>query len=779
MRAQLAQRRDRGTPARTAPRGLLRQHFDRAVHADGEHLVHLWQVRIGAVVLHIGAETADPGFDGCAIVGMGTDGAGQRQKLQGTIQIHAVGRPALGQAGARGLWVFRRRLCALDIGAEPARAQADRIAAVMAQKPPLARQPAFGFAGGNGPGVAAFGIAGAADERPARARGLQMQPPRATGRTDARIAAIGARRIKAGGHRLVDLFQHFGNAQIRRPLQRGREIAPEAGQHILVVALSGRDVVKLRLHLGGEIIAHVAREVIRQEDRHQTAFILWNQAVLVLADIAAVLDRGDDAGIGRGATNAQFFHPLDQRRLGEAGRRLGEMLIGLDRALGRGVACGQGGQALAILALVVIAALFIDAHEAVERDHLPAGTQRHMAIGAGDLGGGAFKARGFHLAGDGALPDQVVKAALVGIAQAQLFGIRAHIGGADAFMRFLGVLGLVLVHARGFGDVIGPEAALDFITRGHHRFGRHVDAVGAHIGDVACFIEALGGGHALLCAHAVFAAGFLLQGRGHEGCGRVARGRLCLDRLDDQRAGFDRGFGAQRGGFVGEREFLKLRAVPGDQPGLERGTRRRVELGGDGPVFLRAEGFDLDLAVDDQAQADRLHPPGRARAGQLAPKNRRQVEPHKIVQRAPRQIGAHQFHIDLTGGLHGLGHGGFGDRIEDHALHGRIGAQRAGFRQRLDQVPTDRLALAVGVGGEDQVIIGLERVGNRLEMLAAVGGNLPCHFEIIGRIDRAILGRQVADMAERGQNGEVRAQILVDGLCLCRRFDNDDSHVNL
>jgi hypothetical protein len=30
----------------------------------------------------------------------------------------------------------------------------------------------------------------------------------------------------------------------------------------------------------------------------------------------------------------------------------------------------------------------------------------------------------------------------------------------------------------------------------------------------------------------------------------------------------------------------------------------------DGPVLLRAEGLDLDLAVDDQAQRDRLHAAG-------------------------------------------------------------------------------------------------------------------------------------------------------------------------
>ena len=42
--------------------------------------------------------------------------------------------------------------------------------------------------------------------------------------------------------------------------------------------------------------------------------------------------------------------------------------------------------------------------------------------------------------------------------------------------------------------------------------------------------------------------------------------------------------------------------------------------------------------------------------------------------------------------------------------------------------------------------------GDVVEPLARLGVDLPDHAEIVLRIDRAVLGRQVADMAEGGQH---------------------------
>ncbi|MNJ30733.1 hypothetical protein D3C77_253420 [compost metagenome] len=204
------------------------------------------------------------------------------------------------------------------------------------------------------------------------------------------------------------------------------------------------------------------------------------------------------------------------------------------------------------------------------------------------------------------------------------------------------------------------------------------------------------------------------------------------------------------------------RAV-GDQVGLDR------------PVFLSLEPLDLHLAIDDDAQGDRLHPTGRARARQLAPQHRRQVEAHQIVQRAARQIGVDQLHIQLARIGHGLQHRRFGDGVEGDALDVRV-LQRLLLVQDLQNVPADRLALAVGVGGQDDAVGGLGGLGDLGQALGGLGVDLPMHGEVIVGQDRAILGRQVADVAVGSQNLIVRAEIFIDGLGLGGALDDDEIH---
>src|SRR5690242_18270788 len=54
--------------------------------------------------------------------------------------------------------------------------------------------------------------------------------------------------------------------------------------------------------------------------------------------------------------------------------------------------------------------------------------------------------------------------------------------------------------------------------------------------------------------------------------------------------------------------------------------------------------------------------------------------------------------------------------------------------------------------------------------------DLPGHRKIRIRKDRAILRRQVADMPIAGDDLVIVPQIFVDGLCLRRRFNDDDFH---
>jgi hypothetical protein len=78
---------------------------------------------------------------------------------------------------------------------------------------------------------------------------------------------------------------------------------------------------------------------------------------------------------------------------------------------------------------------------------------------------------------------------------------------------------------------------------------------------------------------------------------------------------------------------------------------------------------------------------------------------------------------------------------------------------------------------QDELARALHGAGDVVEALLGLVVDLPDHAEIGLGIDRAILGRQIPDMAERGQHFVAGAKILVDGLGLGGRFNNNDIHV--
>ena len=455
--------------------------------------------------------------------------------------------------------------------------------------------------------------------------------------------------------KVVDLGQNLGNPQVRRLCNRRRKIAPEPRQNLFVIPLPGRDIIQLRLKVGGKVILDIAPEKVGQKRRDQPALILGDQPVLVFADIFAVLDRGQNRGIGGRSPDPQLLHPLDQRGFGIARRWLGKMLLRRDFLLVRLLALHDLRQT-PLVVLFVVAALVIDLQKAVKQHDLPIRAQADLPIRAGRVHHGPLHPRRRHLAGNRALPDQVVQLALIRLGKFQRVRRRRHLGRPDTFMRFLRVLGLVLVDARAVGHIGRAKLPLDLVPRRSHRFRRHVDAVGPHIGDVARLIQTLCRRHAGLGPHAVFAARLLLQGRGHEGRIGVARRRLSFDPGDGEFAMIDRlhcQFGRFRGRNV---EFVQPLATQQHQPRVKVLTAWRGHHRPHRPEFPRPERLDLHLAFDDQTQADRLHPPRRPRPRQLAPQHRRQGEPHQIVQRAPRQIRLDQRHIHLPRVFHCLGH---------------------------------------------------------------------------------------------------------------------------
>jgi hypothetical protein len=117
-----------------------------------------------------------------------------------------------------------------------------------------------------------------------------------------------------------------------------------------------------------------------------------------------------------------------------------------------------------------------------------------------------------------------------------------------------------------------------------------------------------------------------------------------------------------------------------------------------------------------------------------------------------------------------------GDGVEHDALD-LVVLDRALFLQHFEHVPGDRFALTIGVGCEDQLVGALQRLGDIIEPASRLGIHFPDHLEIGLRIDRSVLRREIADVAERGQNLVGRSQIFVDRLGFRRRLDNDDIHV--
>ena len=338
-------------------------------------------------------------------------------------------------------------------------------------------------------------------------------------------------------------------------------------------------------------------------------------------------------------------------------------------------------------------------------------------------------------------------------------------------MRFLRILGLGRVNPRLVRDIARVIARRDGFPRGRNRLVGHLHPVGAHVGDQPVLVERLGEPHRVARGKAQFARGLLLQRRGGERRRRVAGQRLGLDRLDGEAAVLDDLSGRGRAAFVADRQALDFVAIERDQPrrewraiGLEARHHR--------PIFLRPEQLDLALAVDDQAQRDRLHPPRRLGAGELAPQDRREREPDQIIERAAGAVGVDQILVECTRLRHRLEHRALCDRVEGNPLNMR--RQRLFLAQHFLDVPADCLTLAVGIGGEDQRVGLSGLVGDRLQLLGLVGVGFPVHREAVVGIDRPVPRRKVADMAIAGEHAVPRPEIFFDGLGLGGRFNDDE-----
>src|SRR5579864_57980 len=220
------------------------------------------------------------------------------------------------------------------------------------------------------------------------------------------------------------------------------------------------DLVEFFFQAGG--VGHVENvtEVVHEEVGDDEADLGGRKFSAHLGDVLALLDRAQDGGVGRGATNAALFQFLDQRGLVVARRRLGEVLLGLEFAQGQFLAGLERRElVLEFLVFFVLAflGLFVDFQEAVELEDgsgyaEPIGVVALLGI---DVDGGLIEDCGIDLRGDETLPDQFVDLELI-FFQVLLDRVRIANcrGWANGFVRFLRAF-LRLEGIRLLGQVLG------------------------------------------------------------------------------------------------------------------------------------------------------------------------------------------------------------------------------------------------------------------------------------------------------------------------------------
>ena len=174
-------------------------------------------------------------------------------------------------------------------------------------------------------------------------------------------------------------------------------------------------------------------------------------------------------------------------------------------------------------------------------------------------------------------------------------------------------------------------------------------------------------------------------------------------------------------------------------------------------ILAGNEFLDLELAIAHQPQRDRLHPASRARARQLAPEHRRQGEPDEIIERAARQIGIDQG----TSILRGFAIASVTDCLVMalKTTRSTSWSLRAFFSFSTSRTCQEIASPSRSGSVARMSLVGaLQGLGDVVQPLLGLGIDFPEHVEIVVGVDRAILRRQVADMAKGGQDLVASAQ---------------------
>ncbi len=216
-----------------------------------------------------------------------------------------------------------------------------------------------------------------------------------------------------------------------------------------------------------------------------------------------------------------------------------------------------------------------------------------------------------------------------------------------------------------------------------------------------------------------------MQSRGREGRERVSSDLPAIDVGDGEcRRPKDCVGRSACLGLGVEIEAVEALAVEVSQPRGKGLTGFRLELDLDGPVFAGLERLDFGFPLADQAQGYRLDTARRTAAWKLAPQHRRQCETDEIIQRPAGEIRFDELAVDLAGPAERFEHRVLGHFVEDDPFDVEMLEPSAGT-EHLADMPGDRLAFAVGVSSEEEVVGVAHRLKDCLHMLFGFAVDLP------------------------------------------------------
>ena len=636
-------------------------------------------------------------------------------------------------------------------------------------------------AAGEVPRVPALGEAGATDEVPASAEAYGERP-----------AALGTVLVDALlGHLLT------GHRLALEP-DLPFEVPPELVEYRDPGLPALGDRVEVVLHARGEAVVHVAAEMLGQEPADHPPDVGRMEPALLELHVLPLLELRDDVRVGRGAADPAALELADQGRLGVPRRGPGEVLLGPDVGNGDHLALGElrqpdrpgrlagaGGRRLSLGAgrsvhRAVRRRRGVLVHgEIARRGDGGAGRPKDVALAAAEVHRHVVHHRVLHLARHRPPPDELVDAHLVaGQGSAQRLRGSARRGRPHRLVRFLRVARPGAVPGRRRGHRIGAEAVGEERTDFRYRIRREAHRVGPHVGDEAfpadAFVELLRDPHCAAHVETEPVRRLLLQGRGGERSGRRPAPLLRADGQHLETPGGmqpERRLGGERGPLVGERELLHLLAPVLREPGVER--RRAGRVREHRPVLASLERLDLGLPVGNEAKGGALHPSSGEVRADLRPQHRRQVEPDEVVEGAAGELGVHQVGLKLSRMLERLADRAPCDLVELYPVH-RLVLEHPALGQELGDVPRNRLALAVGIGGEIESARAPHGPHDRLHVGLRARHQLEVHGEAALRLDRPGGGNEVAHVPVGGEDGEVRIQVLPDGAGLRWGLDDEE-----